>query len=156
MDLAVNGDVMNMVGVLTSSDWNTIVGQAGDFADKFIPLLQQKVAIENFLGINLVTKAGLTFPGVLIPLLSAGSTFLQSKLMTANQAKPDPNDPMASSMKMMTYTMPLMMGIMTINMPAGLGLYWTISNCFQILQQLGLNKFFKSKEKRANDTFGEV
>ena len=151
MDLAVNSDVMQLVSLISSGEWNTILASAGEFANQLAPLLAQKMDIENFIGINLVTKPGLTFPGIIIPLLSAGSTFLQSKLMTSGQPKPDSNDPMASSMKMMTYTMPIMMGVMTIGLPAGLGLYWTVSNCFQIIQQFVLNKYFKSKDKHEQE-----
>lgn len=40
----------------------------------------------------------------------------------------------AAMTKSMLYTMPIMMGVFASNMPAGLGLYWTISNLFGILQ----------------------
>lgn len=145
MDLAIPSDVIILVNQLTTADWNTVMAQAGEFVSKFQDLLLQKTQLEYFLGINLVAKAGLAFPGILIPLASAGSTYLQSKMMSSSQNS-NSSDPMASSMKIMTYTMPIMMGVMTITMPAGLGLYWTVSNLFQILQQLVLTKYFKTKD----------
>ena len=45
----------------------------------------------------------------------------------------DSGNPAAAMTKPMLYTMPIMMGVFAINMPAGLGLYWTISNLFGIL-----------------------
>ena len=156
MDLAVNSDVMHLVSLLSEADWNSVISQAGEFANQLTPLFSQKMAIENFIGINLVTKPGLGFPGIIIPLLSAGSTFLQSKLMTSGQPKPDGNDPMAASMKMMTYMMPIMMGVMTVSMPAGLGLYWIVGNIFQIIQQFGLNKYFKAKDKHSEKNLQEI
>jgi YidC/Oxa1 family membrane protein insertase len=56
------------------------------------------------------------------------------------------NDPMARSMKTMNYMMPIMMGVMTINLPAGLGVYWTVSNIIQAGQTIIVTKMLKSKE----------
>ena len=47
--------------------------------------------------------------------------------------------------KMMLYFMPIMMAFFCLQVPAGLGVYWTISNIFGILQQIFLQKFYKKK-----------
>jgi hypothetical protein len=39
----------------------------------------------------------------------------------------------------MQYMLPLMIGFFAIQVPAGLGLYWIISNCFAIIQQYLVN-----------------
>lgn len=147
MDLAVSTDVIRLVNELSLADWNIVLSKIGDFANQLEPLLTQKNDIEYFLGIHLVYKAGLGFPGIIIPLAAGGSTFVSSKLMTRNQ-KIDPNDPTAGTMKMMTTFMPIMMGVMCITMPAGLGLYWTVSNLFQMVQQIILQKYFEKKEAK--------
>ena len=41
-----------------------------------------------------------------------------------------------------------MMGVFSITMPAGLGLYWTISNIFGIVQQVILTKYYRKKFER--------
>jgi len=46
----------------------------------------------------------------------------------------------------MNYMMPIMMGVMTINLPAGLGVYWTVSNIIQAGQTIIVTKMLKSKE----------
>lgn len=46
---------------------------------------------------------------------------------------------------MMLYFMPIMMAFFCLQVPAGLGVYWTISNIFGILQQIFLQKFYKKK-----------
>ena len=51
-------------------------------------------------------------------------------MMMMNPQNSDPGNPAAAMTKSMLYTMPIMMGVFAINMPAGLGLYWTISNLF--------------------------
>lgn len=77
----------------------------------------------------------------LIPLVAGGTTYLVSclsnKMSGTNQAE---NNPAASSMKMMNYLFPLMTAWFAITLPAGLGLYWTVSNLFQILQMYLTNK----------------
>ena len=66
-------------------------------------------------------------------------------MMLMNPTQNDPNNPAAAMTKSMLYVMPVMMGVFAIGMPAGLGLYWTVSNIFGILQQAVLQKHFKKK-----------
>ena len=50
----------------------------------------------------------------------------------------------AGQMKMMMYGMPIMFFFLFYNAPAGLLLYWTVSNIFQLLQQIVINKMMKN------------
>jgi YidC/Oxa1 family membrane protein insertase len=139
-------EVVMLINYLKAGDWNTIVHQLGTAGDALKPLLATKNNIETFLTIPLVSKAGLSFPGVIIPIAAGLSTYLQSKLtMAMNPSQNDPSNPAAAMTKSMIYTMPIVMGVFSVNMPAGLGLYWTISNIFGILQQVVLQKHFRKK-----------
>lgn len=78
----------------------------------------------------------------LIPLLAGGTTYLVSVLsskMTGNAT----NNDAANSMKTMNTIFPFMTAWFAITLPAGLGLYWIISNLFQIAQMYLLNKMLK-------------
>lgn len=55
----------------------------------------------------------------------------------------------AGQMKFMMYGMPLIFFFIFYNAPAGLLLYWTVSNFIQMLQQLFINKFVKPKALKA-------
>ena len=55
----------------------------------------------------------------------------------------------AGQMKFMMYGMPLLFFFIFYNAPAGLLLYWTVSNFIQMAQQLFINKFMKNKLLRA-------
>lgn len=80
---------------------------------------------------------------ILIPLLAGGTTYLVSTLsskMTGNNAQ---NNDAANSMKTMNAIFPFMTAWFAITLPAGLGIYWTISNLFQIAQMYLLNKMLK-------------
>ena len=73
----------------------------------------------------------------IIPLLAAASTYVQAKMM---QQPPNPlateQELQAQQMtKSMAMMMPLMIAYFAIVTPAGLGLYWFISNCVAIIQQ---------------------
>lgn len=79
---------------------------------------------------------------ILIPLLAGGTTYLVSVVsskMTGNAASGDA----ANTMKSMNVIFPFMTAWFAITLPAGLGLYWTISNLFQIAQMYLLNKGLK-------------
>lgn len=147
VDLSNQEHVIQIINTLSIQDWDTIIVKLKDSASSILPLLAQKNQMEYFLGIHLVDKPGLMPPGLIIPLASAFTTWLSSKLMLKDQPSSQPGDPTASMMKSMNIFMPIMMGVMCISMPAGLGLYWTISNVFQMLQQMVLKKFFRMKEK---------
>ena len=51
----------------------------------------------------------------------------------------------SGQMKMMMYGMPIMFFFLFYNAPAGLLLYWTVSNIFQLGQQIVINKMMKGK-----------
>jgi len=83
---------------------------------------------------------GLPIPALaylVIPLLAAATTFVQSRMI---QQPPNPNateqEQQAAQMtQSMQVVMPLMIAYFAFVTPAGLGLYWFISNCFAIIQQ---------------------
>jgi YidC/Oxa1 family membrane protein insertase len=74
---------------------------------------------------------------LVIPLLAAGTTFVQSRMMQ-QPPSPVPTEQELQTQQMtrtMQVMMPLMIGYFAIVTPAGLGLYWFISNCVSIVQQ---------------------
>ena len=90
----------------------------------------------------------------MIPVLAALAQFLSVKLMpqATNQSSGNETaDSMMQSMKMMNYFMPIMMGVMTINLPAGLGVYWAVSNLFQALQTVIINKTLRKKDAKLGE-----
>ena len=74
---------------------------------------------------------------LIIPLLAAGTTFVQSKMMQ-QPLSPIPTDQERQQQQMtrtMQVMMPLMIAYFAFLTPAGLGLYWFVSNCVSIIQQ---------------------
>ena len=71
--------------------------------------------------------------------------FISVKLMPQPDTGADSENPMANSMKTMTYTMPLVSVFMGFTLPAGLGLYWAASAVVRSVQQLAINKYLDTK-----------
>ncbi len=71
-------------------------------------------------------------PTYILPVLSALTTFIQSK-----QTMPDTG---SAQNKMMLYFMPLFIGYISLEFPAGLVIYWVVMNIMQIAQQAMMNK----------------
>jgi YidC/Oxa1 family membrane protein insertase len=65
-------------------------------------------------------------PFYVLPLIMAGTMFLQTKL------NPTPPDPVQAKMMMI---MPLVFSVMFFFFPAGLVLYWLVNNVYSIIQQ---------------------
>ena len=78
----------------------------------------------NFLWMESISNPDPTY---ILPVLSALTTFIQSK-----QTMPDTGNPQN---KIMLYFMPLFIGYISLTFPAGLVLYWVIMNIMQIGQQ---------------------
>lgn len=115
----------------------------GEVFTNFNNLMLIKNDIYNFLFLNLIQAPGFGFPGIVVPIITWATTYLSYKVsMSIQGKKQDANDMMAKQQKIMMMIFPFMMAFMTINLPAGLGLYWNVSNLIQIGQQLILNKYF--------------
>ena len=82
---------------------------------------------------------------LILPILLMVSQFIMQKWMTpAMPQSNDSNNPTAGMTKQLTYMMTFMFGFFTLQVPAGLTLYWVTSNLLQMLQQWAIT----------NDRFG--
>src|SRR5690606_25866437 len=75
-------------------------------------------------------------PIYLLPILTAGFTFLQQKIMMQGMSTQQANNPMMPQMTMMLYIMPIMIGVFALFLPSALALYWVVGNIFMVLQTL--------------------
>lgn len=70
-------------------------------------------------------------PFYIIPVLTALTTYVSSKQTMTDASQQN---------KVMLMCMPLFIGFMSMKFPAGLGLYWLVSNLVQACQQWFLNR----------------
>ena len=79
-------------------------------------------------------------PYFILPILMGATMFLQQWMQSGKQSKnTSGNDAVAQTQKMMRW-MPILFTIMFAWMPAGLVLYWTVSNIFGIVQMQIIKK----------------
>jgi inner membrane protein oxaA len=77
----------------------------------------------------------------LLPIIYVASQLLFTKITQTASA----NAAGGNSMKLMMYGMPLFFFFMFYSAPAGLLLYWTVSNFLQLIQQMFINKMMHAK-----------
>jgi YidC/Oxa1 family membrane protein insertase len=81
-----------------------------------------------------------------LPLFVGAMQFLQMKLAMAKSEKNKAKDTKPKKNEteimnnMMLYIMPVMIAVFTASVPAGVGLYWSVSTMYGIVQQLVVNK----------------
>lgn len=99
--------------------------------------------------INALVKGNFTDIGILLLILIPASAIFTSwlsikvtQLKQPNGSAQDQAAQMTSSMNLM---MPIMTGFFTLTLPAGMGLYWTASNVFQIIQHIVLDKILEKE-----------
>ena len=78
-----------------------------------------------------------SLPYLVIPVLAAVTTFVQSRMMQqpASAMASDQERQAQQMSRQMQVVMPLVIAYFAVLTPAGLGLYWFVSNCFAIIQQ---------------------
>jgi len=112
----------------------------------------------NFLGINLGLVPTFNYHLMnneklyllLIPILATVTTYISLKYSTPKSSQKSDNPMQDSMLKSMNMVSPIMTGFISFTVPSGLGLYWIVSNIYQVLQQVFINKFIaknSSKEK---------
>ena len=85
----------------------------------------------------------LSSPSHVLTIFFIASMFLMQQITP--QAGMDP-----AQQKMMQFTMPILLGVFTWNLSAGLSLYWAAGNIIGIVQQLAFNKTKFGQEMRAH------
>ena len=80
------------------------------------------------------------WPYLVLPALLAITQFAMTKYTQQAQPKQDDSNPAAGMMGSMTWIMTLMFVWFALQVPAGLSLYWVVSNSFALAQQLYVNR----------------
>ena len=160
LDYTKAGNMIEVMYKFKSSTWNELVDTMPKLESVVNNTMSEVYHLNNFLGVdigahpwNLLTDAlaAASIAGViiavLIPVLAGLTQFISVKLSQAGAggAAMSDDNPMAASMKTMTYTMPLISVVFGFTLPAGLGLYWVASAAVRSVQQLAVNKYLSKK-----------
>ena len=152
VDVAVFEEVSNLVKIMSPANWDSVLAALGNVPAGLAELVAQKNAIEYCFGLGLASNAGWGFPGIIVPILAGVTTYLSSWYMQKKQNSMSGGaDEMSENMsKSMNIVMPFMMAFITVSTPVALGIYWTLSNVFSLLQTGIIYKMLEKKE--ANGT----
>lgn len=92
----------------------------------------------HFIWVNL----GQPDPYFILPIIAAGLTWLNSYLMMLSNPKAN------QQVKWMMYLMPIMILVISLNLPSAVTLYWVVSNIISVVQTLIYNNPYKIIEER--------
>jgi len=99
-------------------------------------VLLASVEIRNAPWIGWIQDLSTPDPWYILPVVMAATMFIQTRL------NPTPPDPLQAKMMMW---MPLIFSVMFFFFPAGLVLYWVVSNIFSIAQQWVITRRIEGK-----------
>ena len=113
--------------------------------------------IGNF-ELSLLEKPEYKEPSILwvIPILAFLTAMMSSVFMYFKQRKQNPQMANNPTMGCMTFMSPVMSLIFTFMFPAGVGVYWIISNIFAFVQQVFLTYFYSPKKVIAQQMVDET
>lgn len=126
---------------------NVAISDAANYAKEIITLKGQF----NFLGIDLTQQPTVKeFNSLwLIPIAAFVTAMLTSVVMYLRQRKTNPEMAKNPSMGCMTFTSPLMSLVFAFMFPAGVGIYWVMSNVVSFIQTVVLNYFYSPQKVTA-------
>ena len=161
-DISTAIPVNNLIDIMSqfkASHWEEVLANPAfaSITDIISTNSQQIMSINDFgFGLNIAEAPmqmitgsgvpfGVRFAYLLIPVLAALFQILSTKMMTAKQPQnTNANDPTAATMKSMNTTMPIMMGVMCLVIPVGVGIYIIAGSVFRIIQQFFVDKYMDS------------
>ena len=143
-------DVLNRA---STAEWHSIAEKFPSLAADVDNTLVTLERYNNFLGMNIgnspsfIVKEALetgayimVIAALAVPVLSALTQWINTKLMPQPENSNAQDNPMASSMKTMNVMMPIMSAVFCYTLPAGMGLYWIAGSVVRSIQQVVINK----------------
>ena len=143
-------DVLNKA---STSEWLSISDKFPSLSTDVTNTLQTLEKYNNFLGLNIgnspsfIVKDAISsgtylmiLAALAVPVLSAVTQWINTKLMPQPDTSNNKDNTMASSMKTMNLMMPIMSAFFCYTLPAGMGIYWIAGSVVRSIQQVVINK----------------
>lgn len=144
-----DNNIIDVISQFSLSQWESFGNLVTEHTGLIDAIATNVPHINNLnqfiLGINISEAPGWKISwALLIPISAALFQFLSTKVMPTPQT--DNSDPTAAQTaamsKSMLYTMPIMSLFFCITLPAGIGIYWTMSALISLLIQVGINIYY--------------
>ena len=122
----------------------TVFAGSPDVVDAIERNKESIVSSNDFvLGINLSEAPGFAWTwALIIPIAAFAFQFLSMKVMPQQSTGDPQQDQQMKSMRRFMMIMPVMSFFVTINVPAGLGLYWAMSALVSVVITLATNYYY--------------
>lgn len=137
-DLTQIDQVIKVLARFSTDKWDALANTLPDIKNTIFVAADNIKHVNNFFGLSIINPPGWKFPGILIPIISMGLQFVQTKQISIKNTNKD--NPTASAMSSMNILMPIMSGVFCITLPTGVGLYWIATSIYTIIQQFLVNK----------------
>lgn len=146
-----DNNIIDIISQFSTTHWETfgsLFSENTDLINAISTNVPQINDLNQFiLGINISEAPGWKLSwALIIPITAALFQFLSTKTMQTTQPDMGGGDQTAAQsaamMKTMTLTMPIMSLFICISLPAGIGLYWSISALIGLLIQLAINVYY--------------
>jgi YidC/Oxa1 family membrane protein insertase len=131
--------IITLLYNLSTSGQKQLIKDFPALSDTITTAFHKIDPINNFFGMSIIDTPGFSFPGILIPILAAVLSYVQSKQVQVKTTD-NKDNPAASAMNSMMYVMPAMQFFFCITFPLGIGVYWVATSIFTIIQQYFVNK----------------
>lgn len=144
--------IIDVLYKCTSDNWHQLSQIFSGFSDVITSTQAAVEHFNSFLTVSIVYsprvlistnfQEGHILPiviAILIPVLSAGTQFLNVILMSQRNNN-NQQDAMGSQMKMMNYFMPIYSFFIVFFLPIGVGIYWIAGAVIRLVQQLLINR----------------
>lgn len=143
-------DVLNRA---STTEWHSLAEKFPSLTADITNTVDTLETYNNFIGLNIgnspsfIVKEAIASGAYLmvvaalaVPVLSAVTQWINTKLMPQIDSGNNSDNPMASSMKTMNMMMPIMSAVFCYTLPAGMGLYWIAGSVVRSIQQVLINK----------------
>ncbi len=119
--------------LLQKNNANPLAGCLPIFVQMIVLIaLYHAIMRNSLIGESTFLTIQLSEPSIILPILAAIATYIQTKTAKTVAATPQA----ATQQKLLLYFMPLMILFIGISLPSALALYWVVSNTFGIIQNL--------------------
>ena len=152
---ATANSIIDILYKCSPENWNLLADKFSALSDQIHSTATAVQHFNNFLGISIVSSPKTVIVegfhnkqflfiliGILVPLVSCLSQFLNLRLMPQPENNGGQGEQMANQMKTMNYMMPLYSLFIVLFLPVGVGIYWIAGSLIRSLQQWVLNKRF--------------
>lgn len=104
-------------------------------------IFSKEITTSVFQNLTFLGLMNLDEKSILLTIFAAVLQYFQTKMtLTLKKSSGGAQEAMAANQKMMMYIGPVITLVVLFNLPAAIGLYWSVSNLFSIVQQFYINK----------------